>query len=360
MDGELGVAVVEPHDHAERDHVVAHRVDERAAELAVLCSGPERPAHRVNHPLERPRDLPDLLHAERPDLRVVALQAEAVERDAGEVALRSLTEDGHAGGDVGSRLEVGQRLAVAATALVAGADAANASVGNEELLARGLGQDRRACFLGALGQPPGELRERGDVISMVLHGRRSRDADRRPALHEVDGLGLDLAVERHVLDGHGAAEEPPQAARVDDRPRHFVRSGLLALLQHSDGHVAQSLRQLRLLLEELAETDCTGQAGRAGTDDQDTDVDPLVGWVSRHSDELGRAERRRVVRRPDAHLRCSTSWVSLGTTSFRSPTTPRSANSKIGAFGSLLIAITTPDPCMPTLCWIAPEMPHAM
>ena len=33
---ELGVAVVEPDDHAERDHVVAHRVDERAAELAVL------------------------------------------------------------------------------------------------------------------------------------------------------------------------------------------------------------------------------------------------------------------------------------------------------------------------------------
>src|SRR6266540_2388214 len=47
-------------------------------------------------------------------------------------------------------------------------------------------------------------------------------------------------------------------------------------------------------------------------------------------------------------------------TSIRSPTTPRSANSKIGAFPSLLIATTTPELCIPTLCWIAPEMPTAM
>ena len=59
-------------------------------------------------------------------------------------------------------------------------------------------------------------------------------------------------------------------------------------------------------------------------------------------------------------LRCCTSSVNLGTISCRSPTTPRSQNSKIGAFGSLLIAITVPEPCMPTLCWIAPEMPQAM
>ena len=31
-----GIAVVESHDHADRQHVVAHRIDERTAELAVL------------------------------------------------------------------------------------------------------------------------------------------------------------------------------------------------------------------------------------------------------------------------------------------------------------------------------------
>ena len=39
---------------------------------------------------------------------------------------------------------------------------------------------------------------------------------------------------------------------------------------------------------------------------------------------------------------------------------PMSANSKMGAFGSLLMATIVPELCMPTLCWMAPEMPAAM
>src|SRR6516225_935418 len=93
MDGELGVAVVEADDEADRDHVVAERIDERAPELAVLLSAPQRPAHRVNDGLQRLRDLPDLLDAELPDLRLTAAQPEAVQSHAGEVSLRSLGED---------------------------------------------------------------------------------------------------------------------------------------------------------------------------------------------------------------------------------------------------------------------------
>src|SRR5205085_7920787 len=37
VDGQGSIAVVEADDHAERDHVVAERVDERAAELAVAA-----------------------------------------------------------------------------------------------------------------------------------------------------------------------------------------------------------------------------------------------------------------------------------------------------------------------------------
>ena len=51
--------------------------------------------------------------------------------------------------------------------------------------------------------------------------------------------------------------------------------------------------------------------------------------------------------------------VSLGTILLRSPTIPRSENSKIGAFASLLIATMFSADCMPTLCWMAPEMPAA-
>ena len=51
--------------------------------------------------------------------------------------------------------------------------------------------------------------------------------------------------------------------------------------------------------------------------------------------------------------------MSFGTMACTSPTTPRSLNSKIGAFASLLIATITFELCMPTLCCTAPEMPSA-
>ena len=104
--GELGVAVVQPDDHAERDVVLAHRVDERAPELAVARTAPQRPAHRVDDAVERLRDAPDLLHAERPDLRVVACEAEALDCGAGQVSLRPLGQHGHACDEIGARLEV--------------------------------------------------------------------------------------------------------------------------------------------------------------------------------------------------------------------------------------------------------------
>ena len=46
------IAVVEPDHHADRHHVVAHRVDEGAAELAVLRLWPQRPPHRGDDAVE--------------------------------------------------------------------------------------------------------------------------------------------------------------------------------------------------------------------------------------------------------------------------------------------------------------------
>src|SRR6476660_3980892 len=57
--------------------------------------------------------------------------------------------------------------------------------------------------------------------------------------------------------------------------------------------------------------------------------------------------------------RAASASVSFGITVNTSPTTPRSANSKMGAFTSLLLATITPALDIPTLCWIAPEMPQA-
>src|SRR6185437_15887548 len=91
------------------------------------------------------------------------------------------------------------------------------------------------------------------------------------------------------------------------------------------------------------------------------DVDALLRRIARRGDVVRCPKRRRkLCRLGHEPLRCLTSSVSFGTTSCTSPTTPRSENSKIGAFVSLLIATITPELCIPTLCLIAPEMPQAM
>src|SRR5439155_2559639 len=106
--------------------------------------------------------------------------------------------------------------------------------------------------------------------------------------------------------------------------------------------------------------DRRGEPRRSRADDQDPDLDPLLRRVRRHRDRLRRVERRRIVGRPHRHdLRARTSSVSFGTIWCRSPTTPRSENSKIGACGSLLMETITFELCIPTLCWIAPEIPTA-
>src|SRR5205807_10179819 len=116
--------------------VLAHRVDERAAELAELRAEPQRPAHRVDHAVERLRDLPDLLHAELPLLRVTGAEVEVADRGARQVPLGALAEDGRLRDHVRARLEVAELLAVAAAALVAGPDAHDLAVVDEQLVAR--------------------------------------------------------------------------------------------------------------------------------------------------------------------------------------------------------------------------------
>ena len=77
----------------------------------------------------------------------------------------------------------------------------------------------------------------------------------------------------------------------------------------------------------------------------------------------GRARRHLGVRDPgaaqDQPLAFSAS-ISAGSTLCTSPTMPRSATEKIGASWSLLTAMMFLEPFIPTRCWVAPEIPHAM
>ena len=99
-----------------------------------------------------------------------------------------------------------------------------------------------------------------------------------------------------------------------------------------------------------------------GADDEHADLDPLVDRVGRLGDELARGERRREVRRAVAISRVR--W-----------------RSELGQLGDDLVHVAddaevaeledrrvrvlvdrddrASELCMPTLCWIAPEMPSA-
>ena len=206
---ELDVAVVEPDHHPDGEHVVAHRVDERAAELAVLRRRSQRPAHRVDDAVELARNLPDLFHAELPDLRLVAPQPEVVERDAGEMALRPFREDGHLRDEVRAGLVVAERLAVTTAPLVAGAHADDAAVRDEQLLRRRLGKDRRSALLGTLAEPAAETREREHPVAVVAHRRRRRDAQRVATRQDVHRLAC-----TGPYDGRSSMRKPSCAARA--------------------------------------------------------------------------------------------------------------------------------------------------
>ena len=88
---QLRVAVVEPDDHADGDHVVAERIDERAAELAVLA-----PAARSGQPIvwiTRSSGFATFQTSLTPSAQTCGLapcEPEALERGAGQVALRPL------------------------------------------------------------------------------------------------------------------------------------------------------------------------------------------------------------------------------------------------------------------------------
>ena len=207
------------------------------------------------------------------------------------MALRSLGEHSDASDDVGGWLEIRQLLAVPAAALVAGADAADAAVVDEQLRRGGLRQDHRATFLGLVGEPAAQFRQRGDAVPVVPHRRRRRDPDGTVARQEVDGLLINGPVEGHFVQPLASGEEPLQRAWIDDGAGEQVRACLLPLLDHGDRHLAEALGDPGRVLQELPEPDRAREPGRARADDHDPDLDPLVLRIGRRRDRLRDVER---------------------------------------------------------------------
>ena len=80
-----------------------------------------------------------------------------------------------------------------------------------------------------------------------------------------------------------------------------MRPRLLALLENRDRNLPQPLLDVRPLLEQLPEPNRTRETAWPGADDENPDLDPLVGRVGRDRHDVGRAEGGREVERA-SHL----------------------------------------------------------
>src|SRR6476659_324310 len=140
----------------------------------------------------------------------------------------------------------------------------------------------------------------------------------------------------------------------------------LGLLDDRDGDLPQALGRLRIITDQLQQAVRAREARGPATDNGDPDLDPFILRVKLALDELitGSDLRRERPGRVGRFRHCQPFFAAMAAVSFgmiwlRSPTMPRSQNSKIGALASLLIATMFSEDCMPTLCWIAPEIPAA-
>ena len=338
MHREARVAVVEPDHQAHRDLVLAHRVDERAAELAVLGREVQRPPHRVDDPVERLLDLPDLLDAELPLLRVLRADVEVADRRPGQVPLGALAEDGRLRDQVGARLEVRQLLAVAPAALVARAHSDHVPVLHQQLRAGGLAQDVHAGVLGLLRKPAAQLRHGRDVVAVVAERRRrGLERDRPLAVgQQVERVLRDRTVGGPVLLGQ-VREQLLHRRGLHHRPRQQVGSRPLALLHQRHRHLAERLEQGLVLRQQLGQPDRAGEPGRAAAHDRHADLDPLVLRIRGRPDELlagvdGRRELdrgRRHAASPSSPSRPRSAWAGScsGRRRCRGRRTRRSARS---------------------------------
>ena len=299
------------------------------------------------------------------------MEVEVVERGLGQVAERALGEHGRLRDHVRAGLEVAQRLAVLAAAAVAGADAADDPVLDQEPVGDRLGEDVGALLLGLLGEEPRQLRDRDHVVAVVAEVRRHRlQRQRRLLGQQVDRVLGHLLVGERPVRGVEVREQLPHRRRASCSRRSACarrrpcpsrspppaprRASPSARARRRAGRGAGSRRR--------------GRPGPPPTIATPTSIRSSSGSVgstirSRSSNGGGYSSGSTAGPAgssvPQPPLFALMASVSLGMILCRSPTTPRSANSKIGAFGSLLIARMFSELCIPTLCWIAPEIPAA-
>jgi hypothetical protein len=174
--GDVGVLVVEMHHEADRHEPVAPVVHERAAAGVVL----QRPAHAVEHKARLVllgRHFPELFDADAELLRIaLGAQLIAFVEDLRQRAARAFGEEDVFAVQFHAGLIIGLFLAVAANAEHASDDTFERAAFVEHRLGRGhAGIDFDAERFSLRRQPLRQVRERGDIVAVVVEQRRHKE-----------------------------------------------------------------------------------------------------------------------------------------------------------------------------------------
>ena len=356
------IAIVEAAHEPDRHESVGHGVDEPAAEFVPA----KRVPHRVDHRTRRDavgRHLPEFLDANRVQLRrPPGIEREPAHECLREIAANAVGQDRHLRTDVDPGLEGGLLLAVLPDPAVARSHPGDTIAVIENLGRRKAGEDVNALSFDQPAKPFDEPVERNDVVAVILERRRSDwKLDLARAGEKVDVIVMDFSRE------WGAAllevrHELPERRRIEDRARQHVGPDLARLLQHRNRE-----RFAAALLLQLRQPERSRHPRRTAADDEDVYVEGIATHQPRSSVQLPSYQS------PVLQLDNCSNWKLVtgdggylfnsatiaGTISNRSPVMPKSAISKIGASGSLLIATIVREPFIPTRCWMAPEIPSA-
>src|SRR6266851_3596147 len=231
---ERRIAIVETNDEADVDDAILHAVDESTAERL----GVERPPERVNDRAGCEaiiRKLPELLHAERVNLRIFSIvKIEHARQLFAQRAAWTFRDDRDLRADIDARLVVRLSLTEFVDSFVSDTNPHHPSALDQDARRGELGKNVDTFFGADWSEPSHELTEGDDVVAVVLDGRRKDRSRELPVLrHQPEGVIGDWRFDR------ASAREPighqlTDSARIHHCARDSVRPDFFAFFEDGD------------------------------------------------------------------------------------------------------------------------------
>ncbi len=255
---EIGVLIIQPDHEAERDLIVFQMIEERAA-VGLGIQGPADGVQDFAGPVVLGLDLPQFLEADAVGLRVggrafrpFGPEIEFLFQRLGQMPPAAFGEQGVLGVQFHARLVVGAGGAVAVEAHVARGDALHRAV----VVVQHLGGGETGIDLGAQGlrlfaQPAADEAEGDDIVAVVLHLRRRRQAQCPGRAQQQELVFARRRVQRRAFF-FPVGDQLVQRPRLQHRAGQDMRPHFRAFFDDADGN-------LRI---QLTDADGGGQARR--------------------------------------------------------------------------------------------------